>query len=290
MVKGEALPADASSAARWHPAVAPGLVLASSAIMYLGAALAVLLFAVANTGAVAWGRIGFAALLLLLWRRPRIQPRYLPRIAVFGLALTGMNVLFYFAISMVPLGSAVAVEFLGPVVLAALRGHGVRTRIAVLFGLLGVFLISWEGVRGHAETLIGMSFALAAGALWAVYIWLGERVATTAATGVDSLALGMGIGALVLSPLVIGRIDPFVEHPVNILLILLVALFSSVLPYALDMVLLSRIPATTYAVLTALFPATSLLVGLVMLRQVPTLPEVLGLAMVSVAVWLAACD
>jgi len=275
---------------RW----APALLLGAGISQYVGASLAVGLFAAAPALAVGWGRIAGAAVLLLLWRRtlPRdsngdFSWRVLGAAAIFGLALGAMNLTFYLAIDRIPLGTAVSLEYLGPVVLAVATGRGWKTRLGAALAIGGVFLISWAGVDlGDADVAAGVTAALAAGAFWALYIWLGRRVAV-GGRGLDSLAWAMTVAALVYAPLGVGDIAPIATNLRLLLLMLTVAALSSVLPYGVDQIVMRSLRASTFALLSSLLPATSLLVGLVVLRQVPNAAEVFGLIAISAAVALA---
>ncbi|GAA1638457.1 EamA family transporter [Georgenia ruanii] len=269
---------------------APALFMASGVSQYLGAAIAVELFVLMPAATVAWWRVVVAAVFLVLWRRPWRHgwtPRDLATSGLFGVVLAGMNLLFYGAIAHLPLGTAVSLEYLGPVAVAALGGRGARARVAVVLALLGVVSISGLGLDWAAPgTAVGVAFALAAGAAWAGYIVLGRRIAT-ARSGLDSLAVGMAVGALVYTPLAAGTAGAALASPGLALAVVGVGLLSSAVPYAVDQVALTRLSAPTFALLTALLPTTSLLVGLVVLRQVPSPGELLGLVLVSVAVALA---
>ncbi|MFH5821810.1 EamA family transporter [Georgenia sp. AZ-5] len=278
------------SAPRRAPVPAPALFMLSGLSQYLGAAVAVGLFAVMPATTVAWWRVLVSAVLLLAWRRPwrrRWTARNLAASALFGVVLAGMNLLFYVAIDHLPLGTAVSLEYLGPVAVAAIAGRGARVRVAIALALLGVLSISGLGVDwSEPGTGVGVAFALAAGAAWAAYIVLGRRIAA-GRSGLDSLAVGMAAGALVFAPVVARTAGLAVGSPALLLGVVGVGVLSSLVPYAIEQVALTRLPAPTFALLTSLLPATSLLVGLVVLRQVPTAGEVLGLVLVSVAVALA---
>lgn len=265
---------------------APGILIASGIIQYLGASIAVTLFAFAAVGAVAWGRVAVGAVALMAWRRPEIQWRALGRPALYGLALVTMNVLFYQAIARIPLGTAVALEFIGPVLLAAVTGRGWRILAGIVMAASGVFMISWVGVdMSEPGVGAGVVFALAAGAAWALYMWMGSKVAK-AGTGSDSLALGMAIGALAYLPLAIPGFGVILTDVKLLGMMIAVGLASSVVPYVFEVTILAKVPASTFALLNALYPATSLFVGMVLLRQFPTIGEVGGLVLISVAVLL----
>jgi inner membrane transporter RhtA len=253
--------------------------------MYLGAAVAVLLFDELSPAVVAWLRLAGAAALLLAWRRPgraAWRGRRLLLACTFGVATALMNLAFYEAIARMPMGTAVAIEFCGPVAVAALGSRGRRDAGALALAVLGVLLIAdvqWSGSSA------GVLLALTAAALWAGYIVLGKRVAGGGA-GLDGLAVGMTAGVVLLSPLAVGA-GPVVSSPRLFLLAVGVGVLSSVLPYALDQVVLRRVGQARFALLLAILPATAALIGLLLLRQVPRPLEALGILAVVAAVLLS---
>lgn len=273
---------------------APFLMLASGVSMYVGASLAVSLFAVAPAISVAWGRVLAGGIIMLAWRRavPRTSEgafdwRMLGKAAIFGVVLGAMNLCFYFAIDRIALGTAVALEYLGPVILAALTGRGWKVRLGIFLAAGGVFLISWAGVdMSDPRVAVGVGFAFLAGLFWAFYIWLGRKIAV-GGHGLDSLAWAMAVAALVYLPLGVPGIGPIFADWKLLLFLVGVGVMSSALPYAIDQVVMKALPAATVALLNSLLPVTSLLVGLVMLSQVPNWAEVGGLLLVSAAVALA---
>ncbi|GAB2463153.1 EamA family transporter [Xylanimonas ulmi] len=272
---------------------APALFLVSGLTLYVGAAVAVGLFDTLDAPAVGWWRIVLAAVVLVAWRRPwrrRWTGRELAWAAAFGVVLAAMNVAFYIGIDHLPLGVAVAIEFSGPVAVAAVTGRGWRERAAILVASAGVVLlagVTLESGIPHDDAVTGLAAIAVAAACWAGYIVLGKRVAGAGA-GIDSLAVGMVAGALAFAP-VWGHTAPdVVAHPRVLAFLLVVALCSSVAPYVLDQVVLRRVGTATFAVLTALLPATAVVVGAVVLRQAPSWGEVVGLALVSGAIVMTA--
>lgn len=262
----------------------------SAVSQYLGAAVAVGLFVHMPATTVAWWRIIVSAVFLLAWRRPWRAPwtrRTLAGSALFGVVLGAMNLLFYTSIDYLPLGTAVSLEYLGPVAVAAIAGRGLRVRVAIGLALLGVVSISGLGVDwSDPGTGTGVLFAVLAGAAWAVYIVLGRRIAA-GRDGLTSLAAGMTVGAVVYAPIAGPTAGTAVADPVLLATVIGVGVLSSLVPYAIEQVALTRLTAPTFALLTSLLPATSLLVGLVVLGQVPTVGEVAGLVLISIAVLLA---
>lgn len=253
--------------------------------MYVGAAMAVWLFADATPAGVAWLRVVGAALVLLAWRRPRRaawRGRPLLLAGTFGVVTAGMNVLFYEAIARLPLGTAVALEFVGPVVVAAVSFRGARDIGALLMVALGVVAIADVQIQGSP---LGVAFALGAATAWAGYILLGKRVASAGdgVSGIDSLAVGFTVAAVVLSPLAWGT--GAVWGSANLLLLGIgVGVLSTVVPYTLDQIVLRRVGQGTFALLLALLPVTAALIGFVVLGQTPTVTEALGILAVVAGV------
>lgn len=274
------------SSGRYARAVA--LFVGAGVSQYLGAALAVGLFRLMPATTAGWWRIALAALVLLAWRRPwRGSFDWWGRAAVFGVSLAGMNLAFYAAIDHLPLSTAVSIEFLGPVAVVACAGRGWNQRLAIALAGAGVAVISGFGLDwGRPGTAVGLLFALLAGGLWATYIVLGRRQSLRV-NGLDGLSVGMAVGAVVYAPLALPTAGAALTAPAVFAAVLGVALLSSVVPYAVDQLNFGALPAATFAILMALMPATSLLVGAVLLQQLPNSGEVVGLGLVSLAVLLA---
>jgi inner membrane transporter RhtA len=200
-----------------------------------------------------------------------------------------MNIAFYEAIARLPLGTAVAIEFCGPVAVAAAASRRPRDVAAVLFAAVGVLVIAdvrWSGSPS------GVLWALGAAAMWAAYIVLGKRVAS-GGNGLDDMTVGFAVAAAVLSPLLfVGGpgVLAALADPLVLVIAVGVGVLSSVVPYVLDQVVLRRIGQARFAVLLALLPATATVVGLIGLAQVPTVLEFLGIAAVVAAVALRSRD
>lgn len=271
---------------------APALFVLGGSSMYVGAALAVGLFDRLAPSAVAVLRLIGAAAVLLAWRRPPAaarRGRRVVRATAFGLATGLMNLAFYEAIARLPLGTAVAIEFCGPVAVAAVASRRPRDVAAVALAAAGVLLIA--DVRWSAAPL-GFAWALGAAVMWAAYIVLGARVATVG-NGIDDMAVGFAAAAVLLSPVVLlGNPDgpAALVTPQVLALGLGVGVLSSVVPYVLDQVVLRRVGRARFAVLLALLPATATVVGLLALGQVPGPAEGLGIAAVVGAVALRTRD
>ncbi len=260
---------------------APALFVLGGASLYLGAALGVFLFDVVDPAGVAWLRTVGAAVVLLAWRRPRAaawRGRRLMLAAVFGTVTALMNVVFYEAIDRIPLGTAVAVEFLGPVAVAAVGSRRPRDVLGLVVVVVGVLLIADVQLTASPA---GLGFVLAAAALWAGYIVLGKRV-SDGGSGLDDLAVGLAVASVLLSPLAIGT-GAVWTSPGLLVLGVGVGVLSSVVPYALDQVVLARVGRARFALLLALLPVTASVVGVLVLRQVPTVTELAGIALVVAA-------
>lgn len=268
---------------------APVLFVVSGVTQYVGAGFAVGLFDVAPAASVAWARILVAALVLAVWARPwrvRWDRRRLAAAVAFGTVLAAMNVTFYASLQHLPLGTAVAVEFVGPVLVAALTGRGVRERTAIGLALVGVVLLAGVTLASPSDDAgIGLLLILAAAACWAAYILLGRRVSAQG-TGLAPLAVAMAAGAIVFAPFTAAGVAPLVTDWAFLGAIVAIALASSVVPYAIDQVVLRRLTAAQFAILLAIWPATAVAVGAVVLRQIPSLWEVVGLVCVSIAIAL----
>lgn len=259
--------------------------------MYVGAAMAVWLFGEATPSGVAWLRCLGAAAVLLAWRRPgraAWRGRALLLAGGFGVVTAGMNVLFYEAIARLPLGTAVALEFAGPVLVAAIGSRGWRDVLALVLVACGVLLIVDVRLSGSA---LGVVFALLAAAAWAGYIVLGKLVshASDGVSGFDSLAVGFAVATVLLSPLALGTGQVW-GSPTSLLLGIGVGVLSTVVPYTLDQVVLRRVGRASFALLLALLPVTATVVGFVVLAQLPVIGEAVGIAAVVLGVAVRSRD
>jgi len=273
---------------------APLLFLTAGASQYLGAAIAVGLYPLMPPHTVAWLRSVVAALVLLVlvqpWRRQVWTWRTAGQSAIFGVVLMTMNMLFYIAIEHLPLGAAVAIEFAGPVAVAAWGGRSLRQRIAIALAALGVLAISvlgldWADAPSQGNLVLGIVCAMAAGTAWAGYMVIGGRIVAER-DGLSSLAVGTGAAAVLFAPLAAPWAGPALQTEV-LVVVIAVGVLSSVVPYALDQVTLKRLGTATFALLNALLPASATVIALIVLRQVPSLWELIGLIAISVAVALA---
>ena len=274
-------------AAILHPVqerIPPHAYFVGSAIFhYLGPAFAVLLFVRVDALGVAWLRIASAALVFAAWRRPWRALALLDRrtLVAWGAVLALMNCCFYLAIERLPLATVAAIEFLPVVGLAALGARTPRNAAALVLAVPGVYLLT--GIRLEGEPL-GVALAFANAGLFALYIVLAHRAAQGA--GVDALGLAMLIAAVAVTPLAGAEALPAFADPVALLAGIGVGISSSVIPYVFDQLAMARLPRATYALLVSLLPATALLIGVIVLGQVPSPQEAAGVMLVIAGVAL----
>jgi len=257
----------------------------SAVFHYLGPSFAVLLFARVPVLGVAWLRIASAAVVFAVWRRPWRAFRRAGRdaratLVAWGAVLAVMNCCFYEAISRLPLGTVAA--FLPVILLAAIGARTARNAAALALAVPGVYLLT--DVRLAGEPL-GVAFAAANAVLFAAYIVLAHRVAQRGDVGgLDGLAAAMLIAAVVVCPLGGWEAGHALLDPVALLAGIGVGISSSVIPYVSDQLAMRRLPRATYALMVSLLPATATVVGIVVLAQVPSPVEVLGVGLVVAGV------
>src|SRR4051794_16696454 len=252
----------------------------SAVFHYLGPAFAVLLFARVDVLGVAWLRIAAAAVVFALWRRPWhvLGNR---TVLAWGVVLALMNCCFYAAIDRLPLATVAAIEFLPVIVLAALGARTKRNAAAIALAVPGVYLLT--GVHLEGEPL-GVALAFANAGLFALYIVLAHRAAGE--TEIDGLAGAMLVALVVVTPIAGWAALPAFGDPVAILAGIGVGISSSVIPYVADQVAMKRLTRAAYALMVSLLPATATVVGLIVLTQVPSATDALGIALVIAGVAL----
>lgn len=271
--------------------VPPHLYFVGSAVFhYLGPAFAVLLFARVPVAGVAWLRVVSAGLIFAIWRRPwraflATDARTRRQIAALGAVLALMNYSFYMAIDRLPLGTVAAIEFLGPIVLALAGVRSSRNLAALALAVAGVFLLTDVRLAGAPA---GFAWAFLNGALFTLYIVFAHRVSRSdpATTPVDRLGAAMLFAALAITPLGLGGALPALTDPVALAAGVGVGVSSSVIPYAFDQLAMARLPRSTYALFVALLPATAVVVGMVVLGQIPLWIETVAVGLVIGGVFL----
>jgi inner membrane transporter RhtA len=259
----------------------------SAVFHYLGPAFAVLLFSRVAVLGVAWLRIAAAALVFALWRRPWRTLAGANRdarglLVAWGSVLAVMNCCFYLAIDRLPLATVAAIEFLPVIALAAIGARTGRNVLALGLAVPGVYLLT--GVRIEGEPL-GIAFAFANAALFALYIVLAHRVSRLGQLrGVDGLAASMLIAAVAVTPLAGWAALPALADPMALAAGMGVGISSSVIPYVSDQLAMRRLARSSYALMVSLLPATATVIGIVVLAQVPSLTEVVGVGLVIAGV------
>jgi len=262
---------------------------ASALFHYLGPAFAVLLFAHIAPIGVAWLRIFSAAFVFALWQRPwrafgESSKQSQRDVIALGAVLAAMNMTFYLALARLPLATVAAIEFLGPLALAAFGLRGRRNTIALVLAVVGVYQLIDFSPTGAA---LGYVFAFANCALFVLYIVLGHRIAENGSSlGVCRLGLAMLIAAIVALPFGIVDAAPAFMSFALVAAALGVGVCSSVIPYVLDQFAMARLSRGTFALMLTLLPATATVVGLLVLEQVPKLSECAGIALVIAGIAL----
>ena len=261
----------------------------SAIFHYLGPAFAVLLFARVNVLGVAWLRIASAAAVFAIWKRPwrffgQLGAGQKRTVVALGFVLTIMNVCFYVAINRLPLGTVGTIEFLGPIVLAALGVRTMRNLTALLLACGGVFLLTTVRIGGEP---LGYIFAFANCGLFVLYILLGHRIAEAGGhRGVERLAMAMVVASIVITPIGLNSASGALMDPKLLLAGAGVGISSSVIPYICDQFAMARLSKATFALMLSLLPATACLIGLFVLRQVPSVLELIGVGAVIAGVAL----
>lgn len=257
----------------------------------LGASLAKRLFPVVGPIGTTTLRLCLAAVILLIvmrsWRARPSAAGWRAALA-YGAVMAAMNMMFYQAIERIPLGIAIALEFSGPLTVALLHSRHRRDLLWVTCAVVGLALLIPRPAPGQAVALLGVAFALGAGVMWGLYIVVGKRVGAELST--QGAAVGLGIAALMVVPaglLLEPRLQPQAWSALPLLPLLgtalAVAVFSSALPYTLEMYGLRHIPARSFGILMSCEPAIGALMGLVLLAERLSLVQWLGISAVIAA-------
>lgn len=268
------------------PLVGVALVIGSCLSLPFGAAVAAQLFPVLGPWGVTSLRVAIAAILLVVIVRPRpgkwTRSQWLAAV-LFGVSLAAMNGFFYAAIDRIPLGPAVAIEFLGPLVLAAVLTRRLADAAWVGVALLGMVALGIDGLIG-AEPLdpLGLVFILIAAGFWVMYIRMSARVGALI-PGSSGLAMGLVVAAVLLIPVGIPAASTVAMDPQLLLLAAITAVLSSVIPYSFELAALRRLPQRVFGVLLSLEPAFATLAGWLILGQDATPLRLLAVALVIAA-------
>lgn len=245
-----------------------GLLIIAMTSIQSGATLAKSMFPVVGAQGTTTLRLIFASIIMLILLRPwraKLTAQSLRTVIVYGAALGGMNLLFYMSLQTVPLGIAVALEFTGPLAVAIYASRRAIDFLWVGLAITGLLLLIPLGANSMALDLAGVCYALGAGICWALYILFGQKAG--ADNGVQTAALGVMIAALLVAPVGIAHAGAALLTPALIPIAFAVALLSTALPYTLEMVALTRLPARTFGTLMSIEPAIGALSGLVFLHE-----------------------
>ena len=250
-----------------------------------GAALAHQLFPSMGAAGTACARVSIAAIMLWIvwrpWRLPISKSAFIA-VAGYGLALGFMNLMFYGSLTRIPLGIAVALEFVGPLTMTLFSSRRWTHLLWTALAALGLFILVPAAVTSTPLDPIGAGLALGAGCAWAAYILIGSRVGRLLPTGQAS-ALGMAFAALAVLPFGVTLNGSSMIQSKLWPIAILVAFMSSALPYTLEMVALRRLSPRTFGILMSLEPAFGTLAGAIMLQQFLSIKQMLGVACISMA-------
>lgn len=245
-----------------------GLLLIAMASIQSGASLAKGMFPLIGAQGTTTLRLVFASVIMLLILRPwraRMDSSTWRNVLIYGMALGGMNLLFYMSLRTVPLGIAVALEFTGPLAVAIFASRRAIDFLWIALAIAGLLLLIPVGQSASAVDLVGASYALGAGVCWALYILYGQKAG--AEHGVQTAALGVVIAALFVAPIGVIHAGTALLNPALLPIALGVAVLSTALPYSLEMVALTRMPARTFGTLMSIEPAFGALSGLLFLGE-----------------------
>lgn len=272
------------SAKAHNPLAAVAMILIAMLSLQGGAALAKSLFPLVGSQGVTALRLGMGSIILLLYFRPwRLKMRggNFRSLLIYGLALGCMNYTFYLAIRTVPLGIAVALEFTGPLAVAMFASRRPIDFVWIVLAVIGLWFLLPIGRNVSGIDLTGACFALTAGACWAVYIMAGQRAGSSYGPG--TAALGSSIGALIFCPIGIMQAHSGLFSLEILPIGLGIALLSSALPYSLEMMALTRLPAKTFGTLMSMEPAMAAFSGILFLDEILTPTQWLALIAIIAA-------
>jgi inner membrane transporter RhtA len=260
------------------------LLLTAMVSVQAGASIAKTLFPVIGPLGMVSVRIALGTLILCAVMRPwraRVTAKTWRPLLIYGIALGVMNMFYYLALARLPLGIAVAIEFIGPLAVAVLASRRLVDFGWILLATAGLSLLLPIARIGVGTDPVGALYALAGGACWALYIVFGQKAG--ADHGAHAAALGSVISAIIVVP--IGLADRGHALFSSSILIpgLFVAVLSTALPYTLEMIALTRIPARTFGVLMSIEPAFGALIGYLYLHELLSPTQWTAIALVIVA-------
>ncbi|TGT70789.1 EamA family transporter [bacterium M00.F.Ca.ET.159.01.1.1] len=264
-------------------------LLGSMLSVQVGAAFAKSLFPVLGPEGTTMLRLVMGALMLAAVLRPwKVLPsrKSLPWLAAYGITVCSMNMLFYAALQRIPLGICVALEFTGPLFVATIGSRRLLDLVWIALAIAGIALLSPFADASRGLDPLGVALALAAGACWGLYIIFAQKAG--AGLGVRTSAYGMAIAAMLALPFGFGAAQAHLADPHVMAGAAVVGLFSTALPFCLEMLVLARMPAKVYGMLVCLEPAGGALTGFLFLAEKLSLPQCAGIAAVIAAAFGAA--
>lgn len=258
-------------------------VLLSIISVQCGAAIAKTLFPAIGAAGTASIRIGISAIILLLAYRPNLKQitgNQWKIVVPYGLALGAMNLIFYLAIERIPIGLAVTLEFIGPLLVAIIGSKRMIDYCWVLLAAMGIVLIApWSNDR---IDLLGVVFALLAGALWAAYIVLGGKISKIMNSG-QAVSTGMLFAAILILPFGLFENGLANLTPKFLGMGVALALLSSAIPFTLEMKALGQLPPRTFSILMSLEPAAAAICAFIFLQENLSFYEILAVVCVVIA-------
>ena len=261
-----------------------GLLLIAMTSIQSGASLAKSMFPIIGAQGTTTLRLLFASIIMLLILRPwraKLTARSLKTVIVYGIALGGMNFLFYMSLRTVPLGIAVALEFTGPLAVAIYSSRRPIDFAWIGLAIIGLLLLIPTGESTQGLDPVGTGYALGAGVCWALYILYGQKAG--ADNGVQTAALGVMIAALFIAPIGIVHAGAALLTPSLIPIAIGVAILSTALPYTLEMIALTRMPTRTFGTLMSIEPAFGALSGLLFLNEVLSFSQWMAISCIIMA-------
>ncbi len=261
-----------------------GLLLIAMASIQTGASLAKSLFPLVGAQGTTSLRLIFASVILLLVLRPwraRFTAKSLRTVFIYGIALGGMNFLFYMSLRSVPLGIAVALEFTGPLAVALFASRKPLDFVWIALAAIGLLLLIPIGQENANLDMTGVAYALGAGVCWAAYILFGQKAGED--NGIQTAALGVLIAAIFIAPIGVVHAGSALWDISLIPTAIAVAVLSTALPYSLEMVALTRMPARTFGTLASIEPAFGALSGILFLSEHLSLLQWLAISAIIMA-------
>lgn len=261
-----------------------GLLLIAMASIQTGASLAKTLFPLVGAQGTTSLRLIFASIILLLVLKPwraRFTAKSLRTVFIYGIALGGMNFLFYMSLRSVPLGIAVALEFTGPLAVALFSSRKPLDFVWIALAAVGLLLLIPIGQENANLDLTGVAYALGAGVCWAAYILFGQKAGED--NGIQTAALGVLIAAIFIAPIGVVHAGAALWDISLIPTAIAVAILSTALPYSLEMVALTRMPARTFGTLASIEPAFGALSGILFLGEHLSLTQWLAISAIIMA-------